>query len=77
MNTFSDALQHLTNDPELSFHVAPSASAFGGWYAAFRNPGWEANELQPERGWGYGSTPEGAIDAAVTSFRANEDERAA
>ena len=76
MHTANDALQHLANEPGLSFHVAASASAFGGWYAAFRDPGWEANELQPERGWGYGETPEQAVHAAIESFREQEDEAA-
>lgn len=84
MNTFSDALQHLINDRELSFHVEPNCSNPAGgpasnpdlaWYAAFRDQ--EHDAFTPERGWGYGRTPEEAIDAAVISFRANEDERAA
>lgn len=75
MHTYADALQHLANEPGLSFHVERTiARGRLSWYAAFRNP--DADELTPERGWGYGSTPEEATDAAVASFRANEDERA-
>lgn len=75
MHTHADALLHLDHEPGLQFHVERTiARGRLSWYAAFRDP--DADELTPERGWGYGSTPEEATDAAVTSFRCLESERA-
>ncbi len=74
MRTYADALQHLDHEPGLRFHVErTSIDGRLSWYAAFRDP--DADEMTPERGWGYGSTPEEAIDAAVSSFRCLESER--
>lgn len=73
-----DALAHLANEPGLTLCLSAMGPSFrddARWYAAFRDS--ENDELTPERGWGYGPTPDEAIAAAVASFRATEEENAA
>lgn len=83
-----DALAHLANEPGLTLTLTmmgPTMRDDGRWYAAFRGArdddedasfGSDGDELAPERGWGYGATPDEAIAAAVADFREQEDEAA-
>lgn len=63
--------QHLMNEPGLTFALQHTpGNPDGEWYAAFRDE--HAHELTPERGFGYGPTPEAATLAAVEEFRLAE-----
>ena len=70
----ADVITHLTNEPGLTFVLHRSTYTTRSelaWYAAFRDE--DSTDLTPERGYGYGATPEEATRAAVGDFRNNED----